>query len=228
MNGLNILIAEDEPKTRTFLHQGLIEEGCEVWAVGRGAEARTFAESQHFDVVLLDVMLPDANGFELCQYIRGLQPHAVIVMLTALGTLTDKLQGFDRGADDYLVKPFEFLELTARIRTLRKRISEQNDHDLVVQVGDLVLNKATKEVLRGTTPIKLTAKEFALLEYLMMHRGKVLSRAQIAEHVWDIQFDTGTNVIDVYINFLRKKIDAPFPQKLIHTLVGMGYVLKAQ
>ena len=228
MNGLSILIAEDEPKTRTFLHQGLIEEGCEVWAVGRGSEVKYFAESQHFDVVLLDVMLPDANGFDLCEHIRSVQPHAVIVMLTALGTLTDKLQGFERGADDYLVKPFEFLELTARIRALRKRISEQSDNDLVLQVDDLVLNKATKEVRRGSTPIKLTAKEFALLEYLMMHRGKVLSRAQIAEHVWDIQFDTGTNVIDVYINFLRKKIDAPFSLKLIQTLVGMGYVLRAQ
>jgi two-component system, OmpR family, copper resistance phosphate regulon response regulator CusR len=181
-----------------------------------------------YDILLLDVILPVINGYELCKRIREKKPHVPVLMLTALGTTEDKLSGFDSGADDYLVKPFEFKELLARIRALVKRATGVVQTSAIIKVADLELDLDKKTAHRGNSNIELTAKEFALLEFLMRNKGRVVTRPDIAEKVWDITFDTGTNVVDVYINILRKKLDKDFAQKLIHTRVGMGYMLNDQ
>jgi DNA-binding response OmpR family regulator len=174
----------------------------------------------------MDLNLPVINGFELCRQIRETDSKTPILMLTALGTTQDKVMGFDVGTDDYLVKPFEFEELLARVKALIKRANAEPLLETVLKVADLELNTKTKSVSRGGKAITLTAKEFLLLEYMMRNKERVLSRADIAEKIWDISFDTGTNIIDLYIFYLRKKIDKDFSNKLIHTHVGMGYVLK--
>ena len=175
---------------------------------------------------MLDIIIPYMNGVELCKEIRKKNPDVPILMLTALGTTDDKITGFDAGADDYLVKPFEFKELLARIKSLTKRASGVIRTSHTIKVADLELDLDKKVAIRNGKTIELTAKEFALLELFMLNRGRVLSRGEIAEKIWDITFDTGTNVVDVYINFLRKKIDRDFPNKLIHTQIGMGYIFK--
>ncbi len=224
---MNILVVEDEPKVATFLRLGLIESGYAVKIAGDGLTGQNIFESGDFDLIILDINLPGMNGFELCREIRKTDQRVPVLMLTAMGTTKDKISGFDCGADDYLVKPFEFQELLARIRSLLKRASFMEKESRILKFNELEMNLDTFTVMRGGTAIDLTRKEFALLEYLLRNRGKVVSRAEIAEKVWDISFNTGTNVIDVYINFLRKKIDKDFKSKMIHTQTGVGYIIKS-
>jgi DNA-binding response OmpR family regulator len=223
---MKILVIEDEPKVNAFIKQGLEEQQYEVDVAFDGLVGKKLAFKNHYDVILLDVIIPYQNGLELCQELRQQGIQTPVIMLTALGTTDDKVTGFDAGADDYLVKPFEFQELLARIKALTKRTSGVVQSGNVLKVGDLELNLDRKTVSRGDFEIYLTAKEYALLEYFMRNKGRVLARNEIADKVWDIQFDTGTNVVDVYVNFLRKKIDKDFPNKLIHTQIGMGYIFK--
>jgi DNA-binding response OmpR family regulator len=220
---MKILVVEDEPKVASFLKQGLEEHEYEVEVVFDGQMGKTFASQNDYDLILLDVVIPYINGIELCKQMKEHKPATPILMLTALGTTEDKLTGFEAGADDYLVKPFEFKELLARIKALTKRITQMTQYSNKLKVADLELDLDMKIAKRQQKTIELTAKEFGLLEYFLRNTGRVLSRADIAEHVWDITFDTGTNVVDVYVNILRKKIDKDFPDKLIHTRIGMGY-----
>lgn len=225
---MKILLVEDEPKLVSFVKKGLEEQSCEVDVAFDGQIGRTMALSNNYDVIVMDVNLPVMNGYEVVKILRQEQNRTPILMLTAMGSMDDKLTGFESGADDYLVKPFEFRELMARLRALAKRGLETGTQANVIRLADLELDLNEKVARRGTKRIDLTAKEFGLLEFLMRNRGRVVSRIDIAEKVWDIHFDTGTNVIDVYVNFLRKKIDKDFPQKLIHTVIGMGYILKEE
>jgi len=222
-----ILIVEDEPKVAKNIQQGLVENGYEADVANDGLSGKRMIESKEYELVVLDIILPGISGIDLCKYIKTLKPDIKIIMLTALGTLEDKLTGFDAGADDYLSKPFDFLELLVRIKSLLKRNEKSLEDENILGIADLKLNLNTKTAVRNGVKIDLTAKEFALLEYLLRNKGRVVSRVDIAEKVWDITFDTGTNVIDVYINFLRKKIDKNHETKLLHTLIGMGYILKA-
>lgn len=223
---MKVLIVEDEPKLAGFIKKGLEEQAWEVDVAFDGQMGSSLALSNPYDVIVLDVNLPKINGFELAALLRRENILTPILMLTALGTLNDKLAGFESGADDYLVKPFEFQELIVRLRALQKRNSESRPTANVLKIADLELDLNERIARREGHRIELTAKEFGLLEYFMRNRGRVVSRVDIAEKVWDIHFDTGTNTIDVYVNFLRKKIDREFEHKLIHTVVGMGYILK--
>lgn len=225
---MKILMVEDEPKLASFVRKGLEEQSCEVDIAYDGQVGRTMAMNNSYDVIVMDVNLPKMNGYDVVQALRQEQIRTPVLMLTAMGAVDDKLTGFESGADDYLVKPFEFRELMARLRALAKRGSDAGTQANVIRVGDLELDLNEKVARRSNKRIELTAKEFGLLEYLMRNRGRVVSRIDIAEKVWDIRFDTGTNVIDVYVNFLRKKIDKDFPQKFIHTVIGMGYMLKEE
>lgn len=225
---MKILVVEDEPKLASFVRKGLEEQSCEVDVAFDGQVGRNMALNNLYDVIIMDINLPKMNGFDVVQSIRQEQNRTPVLMLTAMGSVDDKLTGFEAGADDYLVKPFEFRELMARLRALTKRSSDAGMQSNILKVADLELDLNEKIARRGDKRIELTAKEFGLLEYLMRNRGRVVSRVDIAEKVWDIHFDTGTNVIDVYVNFLRKKIDKDFPQKLIHTVIGMGYMLKEE
>ncbi|HPX05704.1 MAG TPA: response regulator transcription factor [Tenuifilaceae bacterium] len=226
METAKILIVEDEPKVANFIKKGLDELTFAVDVVYDGIAGRDRALTGSFDVIILDVNLPGINGFEICKQLRDRSILTPVLMLTALGSTDDKLAGFDSGADDYLVKPFEFRELVARVRALIKRVQVAKRPQNIITVANLEINTDAKTVKRNDTLIELTAKEFNLLEYLVKNQGRVVSRAEISEHIWDINFDTGTNIIDVYVNFLRKKIDRDFTPKLIHTVIGMGYILK--
>ncbi|CCH55491.1 Transcriptional activator protein copR [Fibrisoma limi BUZ 3] len=225
---MKILVVEDEPKLASFVKKGLEEQSCEVDVAFDGQVGRNMALHNTYDVIVLDVNLPKMNGFDVVQSLREEHIRTPVLMLTAMGSVDDKLTGFESGADDYLVKPFEFRELMARLRALNKRGSDPGTQANVLKVADLELDLNEKVARRGGNRIELTAKEFGLLEYLMRNRGRVVSRVDIAEKVWDIHFDTGTNVIDVYVNFLRKKVDKDYPAKLIHTVIGMGYMLKEE
>jgi DNA-binding response OmpR family regulator len=222
---MRILLVEDEPKVAAFIKKGLEEQAYEVDQAYDGFFGKKLALENDYDLIILDVILPQKNGLEVCKEIRQIKPGVSILMLTALGSTDDKILGLDSGADDYLVKPFVFQELVARIRALTRRSYDAPANE-ILRLADLELNLTKKTVTRSGTPINLTAREFALLHYLMRNRERVVSRVDIIEQVWETSFDTGSNVIDVYINFLRKKIDKDFSPKLIHTLVGMGYVLK--
>lgn len=222
-----ILVVEDEPKVAQFVKRGLEENGYLAEIAYDGAIGRKMFDTGEYDIIILDINLPYKNGIELCKEIRNINQKVPVMMLTALGATEDKLSGFECGADDYLVKPFEFRELLARIRSLLKRTSITETGGNILKFLDLEMNLLTYEVTRAGKKINLTQKEFALLEYLLRNKGRVVSRIDIAEKVWDITFDTGTNVIDVYVNFLRKKIDKDFDQKIIHTQTGVGYILKA-
>ena len=223
---MKILLVEDEPKVVEFIKKGLEEKGHEVTVAYDGQMGERLARNKGFDILILDVIIPIQNGLILCKKIREFDPSTPILMLTALGTLDDKISGFDAGADDYLVKPFEFKELLARINALSKRGGIVSDGSQLLKIADLELNLDKKSAKRGNKIIDLTAKEYALIEYLIRNKGRVVSRSDIAENVWDINFDTGTNVIDVYINILRKKIDRDFENKLIHTRIGLGYIIE--
>lgn len=225
---MKILVVEDEIKVVDFLRKGLEEQGHSVEVAYDGQMGEKLAVRNDYDIMILDVILPCFNGFELCKRIRVQKPTVPILMLTALGTTEDKVAGFDAGADDYLLKPFEFKELLARIKALVKRATGVLYTSTIIKVADLELNLDKKMAQRGQSTIELSAKEFALLEFLMKNKGRVVSRTDIAEKVWDITFDTGTNVVDVYINILRKKLDKDFEKKLIHTRIGLGYCLDEQ
>lgn len=227
MEERKILIVEDEKKIATTLKKGLSENGYHVDLAFDGLIGKRLFDSNEYDLLILDVNLPGINGYELCKMIRNTNQHIPIIMLTAMNTTEDKIEGFDTGTDDYIIKPFEFKELLVRIRALLKRtMNQQLPTGNILKVADLEMNLDTKEVKRADQPITLTAKEFQLLEYFMRNRNRVLSRADIAERVWEIDFDTQTNVIDVYVNYLRNKIDKKFDTRLIHTQVGMGYIMK--
>lgn len=227
MDERKILIVEDEQKIADTLKLGLSENGYHVEVAYDGNIGLKLFETHPFNLVILDINLPGINGYELCKIIRAKDPHVPVIMLTALSSLNDKIEGYDAGADDYIIKPFEFKELQMKIRVLLKRTMDQHlPVGNVLKAGDLEMNLDSKEVKREDQPINLTAKEFQLLEYLLRNKNRVVSRADIAVNVWDIDFDTNTNVIDVYINYVRNKVDKPFSQKLIQTQVGMGYILK--
>ncbi len=226
MENVRILLVEDEKKIADSLKKGLSEHNYIVELAYDGVSGRKLFEDHHFDLIILDINLPGMSGIELCRKIRNRNPGVPVVMLTALNALDNKIEGFDAGADDYIVKPFDFKEMLVRIKALIKRIYQNIPVGNILKVGDLVINLDNKEVMRGQNGISLTAKEFQLLEYLVRNRNKVVSRADIALNVWDIDFDTKTNVIDVYVNFLRKKLDHDYEKKMIHTQVGVGYILK--
>ncbi len=226
MENVRILLVEDEKKIADSLKKGLSEHNYVVELAYDGIAGRKLFENHHFDLIILDINLPGMSGIELCRKIRNRNPGVPVVMLTALSALDNKIEGFDAGADDYIVKPFDFKEMLVRIKALLKRIYQNIPIGNILKVGDLVINLDNKEVMRGHNGISLTAKEFQLLEYLVRNRNKVVSRADIALNVWDIDFDTKTNVIDVYVNFLRKKLDHDYDKKMIHTQVGVGYILK--
>jgi DNA-binding response OmpR family regulator len=220
---MKILIVEDEPKVASFLKKGLVENNYESDVAYDGPTAIKLLSQYKYDLYVLDVILPGLSGIELCRKIRSTDPAVPILMLTALGTTDDKLLGFDAGADDYLVKPFEFRELLARIKALLRKKNPVTESVNRLSAFGIEIDLDRKNVKREGQTIDLTAKEFALLEYLMRNSGRVLSRNDIAEKVWDASFDFGTNVVDVYVNFLRKKIEKGFEKKLIHTKVGFGY-----
>lgn len=227
MEERRILLVEDEQKIADTLKFGLAENGYEVDVAYDGNIGKRMSESSTYNLVVLDINLPGINGYELCRSIRNNNPHIPVIMLTALSALNDKIEGYDAGADDYIIKPFEFKELLMKIRVLlRRTASQQVPMGNVLKAADLTMNLDSKEVQRGNKMINLTAKEFQLLEYLLRNKNRLVSRADIAINVWDIDFDTNTNVIDVYINYVRNKVDKPFEQKLIQTQVGMGYILK--
>lgn len=227
MEERRILLVEDEQKIADTLKLGLSEHGYQVEVAYDGLIGLRLFETFDFNLVVLDINLPGLNGYELCKKIRARNVQIPIIMLTALSSLNDKIEGYDAGADDYIVKPFEFRELLMKIRVLLKRTIEQHlPVGNMLKAADLEMNLDSKEVKRGNSIINLTAKEFQLLEYLMRNKNRVVSRADIAINVWDIDFDTNTNVIDVYINYVRNKVDKKFEQKLIQTQVGMGYILK--
>ena len=218
---MRVLIVEDEVQIADFISRGLSEQGYAVDVAYDGDEALDWVDIAQFDVIILDVMLPARSGIEVCRTLRARGIRTPILMLTARDAVEDRVQGLDSGADDYLVKPFAFAELLARIRAITRR--EPVALGVVLQVGDLILDTATREVSRQSIHIELTAKEYSLLEFLMRHRNQVLTRTMIAEHVWNYDFDNATNVIDVHIRNLRRKIDDTFPEKLIQTARGAGY-----
>lgn len=227
MDEKNILLVEDEARLADVLRVGLIENGLQADVAYDGKQGFEMFGKGQYDMVILDINLPLIDGVSLCKMIREKEPGLPIMMLTAMGTLDDKIEGYDAGADDYMVKPFEFRELLMKIKVLLKWSGNQRTlSGNVLKADDLQMNLDTKEVIREGTPINLTAKEFQLLEYLLRNKNKIVSRAEIAINVWDIDFDTNTNIIDVYINYVRNKVDKPFSRKLIQTQVGMGYILK--
>ncbi len=225
---MNLLLIEDEPKTVLSLRQGLEENGYSVDIAYDGLMGKQLASRNNYHLIVSDIIMPGLNGLELCRELRHGGNQTPILMLTALGTTDDKVVGFDAGADDYLVKPFEFKEFLARVRALTKRGGLVSQSAQVLRFSDLEVNMDAKTVHRAEKKVELTAREFNLLVYLIRNQGRVISKAEIAEQVWEIDFDTGTNIIEVYVNYLRKKIDRDFATKLIHTQFGMGYVLKTE
>lgn len=224
---MRILVVEDQAKTSQFLKKGLNEVGYSVDIAETGSSAESFMASCEYDLVVLDVMLPDQSGIDTARHLRQDGYAGPILMLTALSTTKDKVHGLDAGADDYLTKPFSFDELLARVRALLRRNSAtQAGPNSILKYSEIEMDLIHRKVKRGEQEIVLTSKEYALLEYFMRNPERPLGRVSIAEHVWDIHFDSESNVIDVYVNLLRKKIDAPFNKKLIQTVVGVGYVLK--
>ena len=221
---MKILLLEDEQRVAAFIRKGLEEASHKITVAYDGEYGFTLAIRNTYDLIILDIILPQKSGLDVCKEIREQKIETPILMLTALGTLDDKVTGLELGADDYLVKPFHFKELLARVNALTRRKGKIVSAKLL-KVADLEMDMQTKKVLRSRKPIKLTAKEFKLLEFLLQHKGKILSRTEIVEYVWGISFDTGTNIIDVYINYLRNKIDKGHSRKLIQTVVGMGYTI---
>ena len=223
---MKVLLIEDHPKTVQTLKQGLEENQMEVDFAYDGYSGKLLAERNKYDVIVTDIIIPYMNGLELCKYLRSIGIKTPVLMLSALDTIEDKVVGLDAGADDYLVKPFEFRELLARIRALSRRSADVATSSFIFTFEDLELNLHTKKVTRGSKIVELTPKEFSLLEYLIKNKEKVVTKAEIFENVWDINFETGTNVVEVYVNYLRNKLDKGFDKKLIHTKFGIGYILK--
>jgi two-component system, OmpR family, response regulator len=220
---MRVLVVEDEIKMASLIRRGLRSEGLAADVAIKGEDALWMAGSTTYDAIVLDVMLPGIDGFETCRRLREAGIWAPVLMLTARDAVDDRVAGLDGGADDYLTKPFEVAELLARVRALLRRGTPA---PAVLAIADLRLDPSTRTVTRANRTIELTAREYALLEYFLRNAGRVLSRALIAQHVWGVSFDTFTNVIDVYVNYLRRKIDADFEPKLIHTVRGAGYVLR--
>ncbi|MCB2406574.1 response regulator transcription factor [Hymenobacter lucidus] len=223
---MKLLLVEDEPKLASFIQKGFQNEGYELDVAFDGQMGLSLFRQNSYDLIVLDVNLPHINGFALCGLIRADNAHVPVLMLTALDSLEDKTLGFEAGADDYLVKPFKFQELLLRARALTKRNADASAVKRTLRMADLELNLESKTVTRRGQRIDLTAREYALLEYLLLNRGKIISRVDITERVWELDFDTSTNVIDVYISHLRRKLDKGHEPKLIHTVVGMGYVMR--
>jgi DNA-binding response OmpR family regulator len=226
---MKLLLIEDEPSVISLIQRSLTASGHEITVAMDGQSGLEMAVRHQFDLIILDLMLPVMNGMEVCRKIRSNGLSTPVLMLTALGTTENIVSGLDAGADDYMTKPFKLAELEARIRTLTRRGKEpesDKSSDDVLRIVDLVLNKTTKTVTRNGQPITVTATEFRLLEFLLSNQNRVLNRMEILENVWDINFNLGTNVVDVYINYLRKKIDKNSSVKLIHTVFGMGYVMR--
>lgn len=223
-----ILLVEDDIRVAQTIQKGLAEQQYNVTVEYNGLSALNNIKNNAFDIVITDIMLPEISGIEMCKAMKQLKPELPVIMLTALGATDDKVEGFDAGADDYLVKPFEMRELLVRIKALLKRYQNAKiTQDYILKYADIEMNIHTKSVFRNGIEITLTPKEFNLLQYMLENPERVLSRTEIAEKVWDTHFDTGTNFIDVYINYLRKKIDKEFDKKLIHTKSGMGFILRA-
>jgi two-component system, OmpR family, copper resistance phosphate regulon response regulator CusR len=222
---LNVLVVEDEPKTARAIKKGLEENKMEVTLAYDGLSGKKLALQQAFDVIILDIILPQMGGVEVCKELRAANKKTPILLLTALGTTEDKVIGLDSGADDYLVKPFEFKELLARIKSLTRRSANDWKEFAHLQYKDLILDLNTKTARRGGKTIELTAREFTLLEYLIRNKERIVSKAEISENVWN-HYNTNSNIVEVYMNYLRNKIDRDFEPKLIHTSIGMGYILK--
>ena len=221
---MKILLMEDNPEISSYLKFGLEKNDCLVDIVYDSTMAEKLAFQKKYDVIILDVIVPGINGFELCKKIRNHNIKTPILMLTSLDSTEDKVTGFDCGADDYLIKPFEFMELMARLKSLNRR-GKDSFIAPALKISDLEIDTVTKKVHRGNKEIKLTTREYKILELLASHKGRVFERIEITDKIWGNSFNTGTNVVDVHINSLRNKIDKDFPQKLIHTVIGMGYVL---
>ncbi|MES2478802.1 MAG: response regulator transcription factor [Bacteroidota bacterium] len=226
-----ILLIEDEASVVNFIKKGLTEDNFEVSVALNAITGYQMASENKYSLIILDIMLPDGSGIEVCKQLRSRQIQTPILFLTALNTTDNIALGLNSGADDYLVKPFRFIELVARINALLRRANShvghhQKSQEQIYSIADLTLNDDAKTVERNNISISLTATEYRLLLVLLKNKGRVLSRVDLLESAWDIHFNLGTNVVDVYINYLRKKIDSNFEQKLIHTVVGMGYVLK--
>lgn len=221
---MRILIVEDETKVASFIKRGLEEEHYAVDVAEDGKEAVELVDTYDYDLAILDIMLPELDGLSVLSHIRSVGKTTPVILLTAKDMVEDKVKGLDMGADDYLTKPFAFEELLARIRVLLRR--GKPEESLKLSIADLVLDPVTHKVTRDDKKISLTAKEYSLLEYLLRNQGRVLTRTMISEHVWDIKHDTFTNVIDVYVNYLRNKIDKGYSKKLLHTIRGVGYKLE--
>lgn len=223
---MRILVIEDEQSVASFIKKGLEEQSYVVDVAYDGQTGRLLASQHQYDVILMDIILPQINGLQLCKMIRE-ESKVPILMLTALGTTNDVVSGLDTGADDYLTKPFKFQELLARVRALARR-RDESPAESIFRMADLELDLRTKEVKRNGQTIRLTARELYLLQYFIRNRGQLLSRADIAENVWNTSFESGSNIVDVYVNYLRNKIDKDFSPKLIHTVYGMGYIFKEE
>jgi two-component system OmpR family response regulator len=221
---VRVLVVEDAERMATLLGRGLRDEGYAVDVVANGTDAVWMASENPYDAIVLDVMLPDLDGFEVCRRVRAAGRWAPVLMLTARDGVHDRVRGLDVGADDYLTKPFAFAELLARLRALMRRGKRERPQVLVA--GDLSLDPASKSVRRGDRRIQLTPKEFSLLEYFMRHPDEVLTRTRLIEHVWDFAFEGDSNVVEVYVRYLREKIDRPFGRESLETVRGMGYRLR--
>ncbi len=224
---MKILLIDDERKTVQFIKKGLEENEYEVDSAEDGKTGKHLAFRNPYNLIITDVIMPGMTGLELCRELRAANIETPILMLTALGDTDNVVDGLDSGADDYLSKPFEFKELLARIRSLTKR-HKAGANESQLRISDLLMDLDRKVVIRAGKQIDLTSKEFSLLEYFLRNQGRVIARAELSKNVWKVDFDTGTNMVEVYVNYLRKKIDRDFNSKLIHTQFGMGYILKAE
>ncbi len=223
---MKVLLIEDEPKMVRSLKKGLEEHSIIVDTADDGFKGRQLAESNNYTVIISDIVLPEISGLELVRTLRENGNHTPVILLTALGQTEDKVTGFEAGADDYLTKPFEFRELLVRVRALARRSVDTYQSEHVLRYAGLEMNLGSKEFFRENRKIQLTPREFALMEYLMRNPGRVISKTEIAERVWNLHFDTGTNFVEVYVNFLRKKVEKGFDKKLIHTQFKTGYIFR--
>lgn len=223
---MKVLLVEDEKKMATSLKVGLEEQGMSVELAFNGADGLNKSITNNYDVIVSDIMMPGISGLEMCKSLRSQSIQTPILFLSALSTTDNKVEGLEIGADDYMVKPFEFKELVARIKTLNKRNQGSNSTKNILTIKDLLLNLESRSVKRANIDIELTAREFDLLHYFIENKNRVISKKELNENVWDIHFDTGTNVIEVYVNYLRNKVDRGFDTKLIHTVHSKGYLLK--